>query len=337
MYQLDKKGCLLQLGTGGSRDMYYKLIPFFKALLFCGGCFFFITFNNAFSVENECSAPTQFIEIASGVFVRQGKDGITFEDHNIANIGFIVGTQCVALIDSGGSRAEGESLKCAVRERTDLPICYVINTHVHPDHFMGNVVFNKRSTAFIGHKNLPQAITLAALTYSRRATSYEAREVSHSELVMPSIVVKDSLRIDIGNRVLNITAHPTSHTNNDLSLYDDKTRTLWLSDLLFTTHTPVLTGSINGWLTTLNSLKSLSADRVVPGHGPISASWPDAADKQLDYLTTLRERVRIEINAGTSLLKVQEELMQDNPWHWTLYDEFRKRNIINAYAELEWE
>ncbi|NIO42298.1 MAG: MBL fold metallo-hydrolase, partial [Burkholderiales bacterium] len=69
------------------------------------------------------------VEVATGVYVRPGKHSVVFEGEDIANIGFIVGERCVAVIDTGGSYSEGQALLGAIRQITPLPVCYVINTH----------------------------------------------------------------------------------------------------------------------------------------------------------------------------------------------------------------
>jgi len=72
-------------------------------------------------------------EIEPGVFVHAGQPlplDLPGSD-DIANIGFIVGAKCVAVIDTGGSVRIGRELRAALRSRTQTPICYVINTHVH--------------------------------------------------------------------------------------------------------------------------------------------------------------------------------------------------------------
>src|SRR5512147_1510268 len=71
-------------------------------------------------------------EIAPGVFLHPGvQEDVTPQNlGGIANIGFVVGDKCVAVIDSGGSKLLGEALRAAVQARTDKPVCYVVNTHV---------------------------------------------------------------------------------------------------------------------------------------------------------------------------------------------------------------
>ncbi len=295
-----------------------------------------ISFSFA-AAQQHCRNPTDTIEVAKGIYVRQGIDDLVFEGVNIANVGFIVGEKCVAVIDSGGSLQEGHALRCTIALTTDLPICYVINTHFHPDHILGNHAFREKNTLFIGHERLAQAIGIAADTYLQRASLFENRKVAEAELVLPQRTVGDTLELDLGERILKISAHSAAHTRNDISIFDQKTNTLWLSDLLFLTHTPVVAGSITGWINTLNQLKDIKAERVIPGHGPVSAKWPDSLDRQLDYLNRLRSEVKDAIAKGVSIIEAQENLLKDNPWQWKLYSEYRKRNIINAYAELEWE
>src|SRR5690606_33874598 len=80
--------------------------------------------------------PLAMQEVAAGIFVHQGvhEDATPAIHGAIANVGFIVGAKCVAVIDTGGSYAQGRALRTAISRHTSLPVCYVINTHVHPDH-----------------------------------------------------------------------------------------------------------------------------------------------------------------------------------------------------------
>jgi hypothetical protein len=99
-------------------------------------------------------------EISGGVFVHPGKPlPLSAPGHDdIANLSFVVGTQCVAVIDTGGSIRIGEALRDAVKHRSKRPICYVIDTHVHVDHVLGNAAFSPDQPQFVGHAGLPAAL-----------------------------------------------------------------------------------------------------------------------------------------------------------------------------------
>ena len=72
----------------------------------------------------------------------------------------------------------------------------------------------------------------------------------------PTELVKDRLELDLGDRKLLIEAHATAHTDNDVTVLDEKTGTMFLGDLLFAKHVPALDGSIRGWLALIDKLEA---------------------------------------------------------------------------------
>jgi quinoprotein relay system zinc metallohydrolase 2 len=281
--------------------------------------------------------PAQLREIADGVFVRPGQTGVVFEADNVANTGVVIGDRCVAVIDTGGSRMEGDALAAAIRSLTDVPVCFVINTHVHPDHVLGNEAFSREQVLFIGHEKLPRAMALREDTYSRRAAEYGGAANADVQMVAPEQTVGDEVQLDLGHRVLVLRAHATAHTDNDLTVQDEQTGTLFAGDLVFLEHLPVLDGSINGWLEELGLATERDFARVVPGHGPVAVEWPEAARPTIDYLEGLREATRAFIAKGGDLGLAQEAIGMAEPGGWQLIEQYHKRNVAAAFAELEWE
>lgn len=278
-------------------------------------------------------------EIANGVFVHHAQHHWPDRENHgeIANIGFIIGEKCVAVIDSGGSPAQGIALRNAIKQITNTPICYVINTHVHPDHIYGNLAFKAAGVQFVGHHKLARAMANRAPHYLSRADEVLNIQIDQSHIIAPNIEVKDSLTLDLGNRQLLLTAHPTAHTDNDLSVYDKSTDTLWLADLLFLEHIPVIDGSIKGWLSELNRLEKNRYALVIPGHGPLVKDWPVSMQPQKNYLTLLSNEIRTLIKTGKTLEQAVTSVGLSAKNQWQLYEQFHRKNVTIAFAELEWE
>ena len=286
------------------------------------------------------AVPSVVQEVAPGVFVRPGTHDIMKAENRgaIANVGFIVGSAAVAVVDTGGSACDGRLLRMAIRTLTDLPIAYVINTHAHPDHVFGNSAFREDAPEFVGHRNLPRALAASGPHYleaNRRIMGEEA--LAGTEILQPTVLVNDRLVLDLGGRVLQLLAHPTGHTDNDLSVFDTASGTLWTGDLVFAGHLPVVDGSLKGWLDVMNQLSELPAKRAVPGHGPVVVGWPGGLAAQKRYLTTLARDLRKLIAEGRSMNHAIEVAAESERGKWKLFDVFNARNASAGFAELEWE
>lgn len=279
-------------------------------------------------------------EVAPGVFVHQGRYELQSPDNrgDMANASFVVGTDAVAVIDTLGSAVAGRELLSAVRAVTNKPIRYVINTHMHPDHVFGNAAFKAEAPTFVGHHKLARGLASRAdryLAINKQMLGDEAFE--GIEVILPTLAVEDRITLDLGGRSLVCQTQRTAHTDNDLTITDTATDTLFLGDLLFSVHVPTLDGSIRGWLALLDELAGRQAARVVPGHGPHAMELPEALAPEQRYLAAIAADVRDLIKDGKTLEDATRIAGFSERDAWKLFDQYHVRNVTAAFAELEWE
>ena len=279
-------------------------------------------------------------QVAPGVYVHFGRQEEASEHNHgdISNIGFVVGERGVGVIDTGGSPEEGLDLLAAIRSVTPLPVLFVINTHVHPDHIFGNTAFQDTGATFVGHAGLASAMVARGAFYlGRLPVDIGKAAAMGAKVISPSLAVDGSVPLDLGGRQLMVQAWPTAHTDNDISIYDSQTQTLWTGDLVFRKRIPVVDGSLVGWLGVMDRLAAIPAKLAVPGHGPLITRWPDEMDAQRHYLMVVRDGVRDVIKAHGTMEQAMDKVGQSERDNWLLFDHYHRRNVSAAFAELEWE
>ncbi len=277
-------------------------------------------------------------QIAPGLFFRAGaqEDASAANQDAIANIGFIVGREAVAVIDPGGSLEDGRRLRAAIRRVTGLPIRYVVMTHGHPDHVFGAGAFRQDGPHFVGHFRLPAMLEARGAYYQRRLEATLGKGAA-GPIMMPTMLVHDRTEIDLGSRSVSLTAHPPAHTDCDLSARDSATDTLILGDLVFVDRVPSLDGSLRGWIRELRMLRALPVKSAIPGHGPTSIAWPAGAAPLERYLGKLLSETRAALRKGVELEAAVNSIAQSERGKWLLFDAYNGYNVTQAYKELEWE
>jgi len=280
-------------------------------------------------------------EVAPGVYVHSGHHEETDAANlgDIANIGFVVGEKCAAVVDSGGSMQVGRALLAALRRLTDRPVCYVVNTHMHPDHVFGNGAFAQLQPRprFVGSARLPRALAERGEHYLASLSEALGEAAAGTRVVLPDLTVDGEMPLDLGGRTLTLRTWPTAHTNNDLTVFDEASGSLWLGDLLFETRIPSIDGSLRGWLAVMGELRQLTVRHAIPGHGAVDRPWPGVLDAQQAYLERVATRTRAALAQGLTLRQAVDAADMADAAGWRLAEHYHRRNLTAAYAELEWE
>ena len=291
---------------------------------------FFATKSFSFNLE----------EVADKIYVHFGfqEDANNINKGDISNIGFIVGDKSILVIDTGGTPSIGEALYKKINDISSLPISYVVITHSHPDHYFGTNIFINESIDIIGHSKLQRSLD-ANFEFYKNLQLVNTRDQSVKEFknfkITKFVNVDKNLTIDLGNRIVEIRAWPSGHTDNDLSIFDKKTKTLWTENI-FIKRTPSIRASVKGWKKNLEETSKMDINLIIPGHGPVKKK-NEALKPMLSYFNRLIDNTRKFHKNNLSLSKAIETFPSKNMENWLLYNIYHPSNITKVYTELEWE
>ena len=151
------------------------------------------------------------------------------------------------------------------------------------------------------------------------------------------MTVDKTMELDLGNRLIRLTAYQTAHSTTDLTVLDLNTKTMWAGDLIFRERIPALDGKLKGWLTVLDLLQNQEINLAIPGHGSSSHNWPQAYAAEKSYLSMLLSETRKAISEGKFLEESLNNIGKDEKQEWLLHEQHHSRNITKAFTELEWE
>lgn len=281
----------------------------------------------------------EFKQVADGIYVHHGKH-LDIDDGyqgDICNLGVIIGQEAIAVIDSGGSKHTGDQLLAAIRRISPLPIRYVINTHVHPDHTYGNAAFQNGTTHFVGHEKLATNMLLRKEQYEKLNARLLGADGAASPTIPPDTLVHAEQTLDLGHRILQLQARKVAHTHTDLTILDTQTNTLFAGDLLFAQRTPVVEGDLKGLIAVLEQINQQPYSLIVPGHGLESSDQKTIIGNELRYLNLLLSDIRNSIKKGISMEQTMDTAAASEHDNWVLFDIANRRNVNLVYPQLEWE
>ncbi len=223
------------------------------------------------------------------------------------NVTIQVGDDGVLLVDTQFAPIAPKIL-AAVRELSDKPIRYIINTHVHGDHAGGNEALAAPSGAtIIGHENV-----VKVMSSERSGTPNDRFIVGRG--FWPTETYTDRKTIHFNGEDIDIIHIPAAHSTGDSIVFFKGSNVISGGDVFAITRYPIVDfdggGRVQGMIAGLDQIVALSnpinADSrtyVVPGHGRLC----DREDviKYRDMSIVLRYRVQDMIRQGMTLEQVK--------------------------------
>lgn len=275
--------------------------------------------------------PPSIEEVSPGVFAYIQLDG----SWCLNNIAFITEGRSVSVFDATSTERRSRALVEAIGKTSDKPIGTLINTHSHLDHTFGNGVFGPEVT-IVGHELCREEIVEAGEGIIDGAKGlFPTVDFGDIQIVPPALTFDDELTLYAGDLRVHLEYVGPAHTTNDVVGWLPERDLLITGDIIFNQGTPFAAGgSIIGWLQTLEELRELGAETLIPGHGPVCG--PEAIDDVAAYLRFVQDRARVGFEAGATPLELARDTDLGRFADW-LDSERLVGNLHRAYSELRGE
>ena len=217
---------------------------------------------------------------------------------------------------------------------------------MHQDHIFGNTAFVSEGAIIYGHFNLKKALKERGSQYIKQV-SEAGDKVKGTKIIFPHKVIAEissdqlkklsnKITINLGNRKLLLASHPTAHTYSDASVFDLKTKTFFVGDLVQDERLPTMDGLVKNWIKVLNEIEKIDFKIMVPGHGKIQKD-NTALEKTKTYLQVLYDDVVDALKKDIPAEEVIETAAQSEKDKWVLFDRVNPGNVVRTFMRYEWE
>ena len=253
---------------------------------------------------------------------------------NMSNSCFVNMGTSYLVIDSGPTFQFAEQAYAQMQKINNLPISYIIDTHIHDDHWLGNSYYKTLHVKMIGSTAFKELPILERTRMQRRISKEAYKKTTQ---IFPTILVdKEKILIIDGKRVDIKSVNHKAHTNSDLYVYIPSKQVVFAGDLVFNERLPSLRdGDITGWLKILKKIKSMNVKYIIGGHGDVVSN--DAVDFTYGYLKELRDDVKKMLDDGEDIADVVNAVVMPEYKNIPFYNSIQRQNVETAYRTLEWE
>ncbi|MEA3371230.1 MAG: MBL fold metallo-hydrolase [Campylobacterota bacterium] len=253
---------------------------------------------------------------------------------NMSNSCFVNMGTSYLVIDSGPTYQYAAQAYTKMKQIKNLPISYVINTHNHDDHWLGNAYYAEIGVKIIGSTAFKDEVKVD-MTRMQRRISPEAYSKTTQEF--PTLFVEGEKILEIdAKKVHLVSVNQKAHTDSDLFVYIPSEKMVFVGDLVFNDRIPsIRDGNLKGWMEALDEIRSMDVEYIIGGHGEIVDR--SSIDMTYNYVKTLREEVAAFIEDGEEIADVVNMVKMEEFKDINFYDSMHRQNVEIAYRMLEWE
>ncbi len=287
----------------------------------------------SFMLNSLPAAAQGLTKIADGVYSYVDEKNPVPSSSFGANAGIIIGKEGIVVVDTLISSKEAQRFISDIRAVSNKPIRYVVNTHEHLDHSLGNADFIGIGATVVSHANCKKNAEAAASTILQKANKYGLSDemLQGTRVAEATLTFTDKMEIDLGDRKVELIFEGPSHTDGSILVYVPDTRTLFAGDILFNNfHPNMMDADVKGWINVLDYIAAMDAVSIVPGHGPLSAK-KDVQDMK-QYLMAC-EKIGRELSAqGKDANYIAAEILKAVPKR-QFFEMFVAGNVAAKYPQ----
>ena len=218
-----------------------------------------------------------------------------------------------------------------IRKITNKPIKYILNTHHHPDHFLGNSAFS--SGDIYASEFTKNEIETNGDLYIVNLVNIIHEAMDKTKIKAPNQILTDK-SLDFDGYKLKIF-YLDGHTSSDIVIYDENTKILYTSDLVFYKRTPSTPhANMDNWIKSLKELEKIDYSILVPGHG-ISSTTKEPIKENIAYLEYLDNTLKKAAKEGLDIFEILSKPIPKEFKSFTMFEEEFERSVINLYPSYE--
>lgn len=280
--------------------------------------------------------------LAPGVYVLPGVPGSPSLENagRVGNLGFLVGSKGIVVIDTGSSFLRAEELETAIRRVSRKPIVAVLITHPAQEFLFGNAWFHAAHIPIWADTRTPQLMAARCQHCLETLEGLLGRErMRGTSLVLPEGRAFDGQTMQLGGRRIRIVPGPQGTVPGNLLIVDEATGVAFVGALISVGRVPGTQDTRpEEWIRALSCLESPELRQIVPAFGPILKNHRQIEHASEDfqaYLRALDKTARRLYAAQTKLADL--EPLGDLPAFkdWDNYADNHPRNVFYRFLQLE--
>jgi len=252
---------------------------------------------------------------------------------NVVNSCFVQTKEGFVVIDSGPTYSYAAQAYEQMQKIATLPVKYVLNTHIHDDHWLGNSFYKSKGALLIGPRTYEENIVVGMETRIQRILGKEL--FGKTKIVNLDTIVDNNLTLSLGKEKFEMKQiEDVAHTKGDLVVYVPGKQSVFVGDLVFSGRlTSLRDGSILGSLSALDKIDAYHAKHIIGGHGYVTDA--NATKEFRAYLFEIKNEVLKAIDEDVGMEEIVKKVSMPAYKKMKLYDVLHARTVVDAYRELE--